>query len=203
MSGKPYYTDHQLISKICLQDTRALGEVYRYMSQHRLFYGQVEYLVTVSFPFNRMDAEDIFQQSFWDLVKRVREMGYRLEIKLSTVLYDIANKLCLKKKRWKKVRENHSEKVKDKFYGQLHTNASVINSDQEYLKRQLGLLVEKTLNQREKTLIMAVHCFNLSLKEYADIMEINYNTVKSLSRNALRKMKADPDAQALKNLYND
>lgn len=201
MFGKSHYTDNQLILKICQLDKRHLGEVYRYMSQHRHYYGQVERLATVSFPFSQMDAEDIFQQSFWDLVKRVREMGLRLTIKLSTVLYDIAIKRCMNKKRNEDRRAAHGDKVKKHL--KLNIATPVIDSDQEYIRQQLMKIMDSILTEREKSLMISLHYFDWTLMDYAKVTNINYNTVKSTSRSAVRKMAADPNIKTLKNYFDD
>ena len=155
-------------------DMDAFGEVYRTASD---FVYNVAYRIIN----NREDAEEVTQDVFVKIYKKLK--SFRFQSSFKTWIYRIAVNTAINscKRRSKKLkgRVNYEEVIKVKPVGGTTREAIDGESNEERLKSMLDML-----NPKQRSCVVLRDIEGLSYKEIAWALKININTVRSRLKRA-------------------
>ena len=165
-----------IIEKIRSQDTRTLTAVYKEI------YPMIEKYV-IDNSGSSDDAQDVFQDALYLLIKKVEDLNFQLTSKLSTFLFGIGKNLWLKKLTKKSI------DAKD-YQADLKID-EMEEEDFERLSRskRMKLCIEK-LGEPCKTIIIQFYFFQTSMQEIATMLNYtNANNAKNQKYKCFMRLK--------------
>lgn len=162
------------IQKAAEGDVAAFEQIYRAFSAF-------VYTIVLKIVHNRADADDITQEVFTTVYKKLKQFQYRASIK--TWMYRIAVNLAIN--RWHQIKKE-ADRTAD--YDPLLVADSVSSDAPAELekgdKQQLIQRLLDRLNPEQKSCIMLREMQGLSYQEIAETLRININTVRSRLKRA-------------------
>lgn len=165
------YSDEELMEMISKLNKSAFTELYERYSKPMLIY------------FKRLlwndheKAEDFVQDLFTKIIQQNQLFDRNRNFK--TWIYAVANNMCKNEYKKQSVRKNTQYYVEDvqHLIADQKKNLTILTQEQDFSR-----LFEKELNlldDKHKEVFELRHIDGLSIKEIADLMEINEGTVKS------------------------
>tara|TARA_R110002096_G_scaffold279708_1_gene473940 strand:- start:140 stop:730 length:591 start_codon:yes stop_codon:yes gene_type:complete len=173
------YSDEELMLLYIKGDRKAFEQIYQR-------YGN--YLVNF---FNRKlwqdkeKAEDFTQELFGKIIDRPKMFDTTKKFK--TWLFTIAANMCKNEYKRVEIRKNTSYDVPDGFEGRSVDDLADVNFDKQSFSESLKMELNK-LKEKHREVFMLRHFEGLSLKEIADVLDINEGTVKSRLHNVTKTL---------------
>lgn len=134
---------------------------------------------------DREKAEDFTQELFGKIIDRP-EM-FNATKKFKTWLFTIAANMCKNEYKRVEIRKNTSYDVPEGFEGRSVDDLADVNYDKKSFAVSLQMELNK-LKDKHKEVFMLRHFEGLSLKEIADVLDINEGTVKSRLHNVTKTL---------------
>ncbi len=178
-------SEQELLSELKLGSSIAFEMLYK---QH---FKMIASLIT-RMGGKREDVEDVFQESLFVLVKKIREPDFKLTAKIGTFLHAVARNTWLKKSQSAPKEINVTMDDIEKF--------TLVNiDDQEHYKEKelmIGIILDKinTLDEDCQNVIRMTFIKKMSHAEVADILGYSLSFIKVKKFRCLgylRKMVAD------------
>ncbi|MEY4521944.1 MAG: hypothetical protein RIT10_1129 [Bacteroidota bacterium] len=179
---RPKYTefsDEQLMLQLSVGQKGAFDELYKRYASLMLSY------------FNRMlwrdreKAEDFMHDLFAKIIKDPTVFDPTKNFK--TWFYSVANNMCKNEYKKMEVRKGTSNGL-DQHYTLSDQSSNVFNEVHDQFFSQAFELSLDELDEKHAVVFKMRHLDGLSIKEIAEIIEINEGTVKSRLFNATKKM---------------
>ena len=152
----------------------AFEEIYRATSDYI-------YTVAVNITGNRADAEEVTQDVFLKVFRRLKDFHFRSSFK--TWIYRITLNSAIsrlrKRAKWRSRESEYSDSIAHKS-GRNTTREAV---DREYNELRVRSMLEM-LNPDQRACIVLRGIEGLSYREIAEVLSININTVRSRLRRA-------------------
>ena len=187
-----HYSDFAIIEGLRLNSDFIIRYVYKE------FFPTIRYLIKNNAGLDE-DAEDIFQESLYIILKKIQEDDFELNSSFLTYLYSISKNLWLQRLKRKRLHEkNQSDLVHF-----LSAPDSGIEIHVEY-EEKYRVFIEQFENLSEECKkLLRLFLGKMSLKEIADEMgyksELYAKTKKYLCKESLRKLvENDPSIRALR-----
>ncbi len=172
-------TDEQLIRLMSKGDERAFDEVYqRYGSK-------LAYYFTRKLKHDKEKGEDFMHDLFAKLIDRPELFDPNRSFK--TWIYSVANNMCINEYKKMAVRSNTNNGISSDL--QISSNSQPI--EEQLNEKNFSSDLEKAMSKLEdkhREVFVMRHIDGLSVKEVAEIMEINEGTVKSRLFYATKKI---------------
>jgi RNA polymerase sigma-70 factor (ECF subfamily) len=169
---KPKYasqSDEELLTAMSKGDKLAFDEIYkRYAGQLRGYFMNMLWR-------DKEKAEDFVHDLFAKLIRNPEYFDVTRSFK--TWLFSVASNMCKNEYKKQEVRKNTSTGIDD--YRTISASSNVMN---EVHDSQFKEAFEESLNkldEKHREVFTLRHFDGLSMKEIAEIMEINEGTVKS------------------------
>lgn len=162
-------SDEELMKALSKGDQRAFDELYK------RFYAQLLGYFKNMLWGNREKAEDMVHDIFAKIIKNPDYFDTNRSFR--TWLFSVASNMCKNEYKKQAVRKNTSIGVDD-----YHTLSSISNVLSEVQDIQFQKAFEENLSKmdvKHREVFALRHLEGLSMKEIADVMEINEGTVKS------------------------
>lgn len=172
-------TDEQLVRLMGKGDERAFDEVYqRYGSK-------LAYYFTRKLKHDKEKGEDFMHDLFAKLIDRPELFDPNRSFK--TWIYSVANNMCINEYKKMAVRSNTNNGISSDL--QVSSNNQPI--EEQLNEKNFSTDLEKAmskLDEKHREVFVMRHMDGLSVKEVAEIMEINEGTVKSRLFYATKKI---------------
>ncbi len=169
---KPKYsslTDEALMIALSKGDKMAFNELYqRYSGQLRGYFMNMLWR-------DKEKAEDFVHDLFAKIIRNPDNFDVNRSFK--TWLFSVASNMCKNEYKKQEVRKNTSNGVED--YRNVSSNNNVLNEVQDVQFKEAFEETLETLDEKHREVFTLRHFDGLSMKEIAEIMEINEGTVKS------------------------
>lgn len=169
---KPKYsslTDEALMIALSKGDKMAFNELYqRYSGQLRGYFMNMLWR-------DKEKAEDFVHDLFAKIIRNPDYFDVNRSFK--TWLFSVASNMCKNEYKKIEVRKNTSNGVED--YRNVSSNNNVLNEVQDIQFKEAFEETLETLDEKHREVFTLRHFDGLSMKEIAEIMEINEGTVKS------------------------
>ncbi len=169
---KPKYnsfTDEELMKALSKGDQRAFDELYK------RFYGQLLGYFKNMLWGDREKAEDMVHDIFAKIIKNPDYFDSNRSFR--TWLFSVASNMCKNEYKKQAVRKNTTTGVED--YRSISSSTNVLSEVQDI---QFQAAFEDNLakmDEKHREVFALRHLEGLSMKEIAEVMEINEGTVKS------------------------
>jgi RNA polymerase sigma-70 factor (ECF subfamily) len=169
---KPKYnslTDEELMKALSKGDQRAFDELYK------RFYAQLLGYFKNMLWGDREKAEDMVHDIFAKIIKNPDYFDTNRSFR--TWLFSVASNMCKNEYKKQAVRKNTSTGVED--YRSISSSTNVL-AEVQYIQFQQAF--EENLakmDEKHREVFALRHLEGLSMKEIAEVMEINEGTVKS------------------------
>ncbi|RPI02686.1 MAG: sigma-70 family RNA polymerase sigma factor [Calditrichaeota bacterium] len=142
---------------------------------------------------NRLDAEDVYQESFLRAFKRLT--GFRFESSFKTWLLSIVVRQSINMRKKRRLRQVLSLNRQEEW----ENEASLLCSDQDEAEqtvktKEMMQLLGKSLNRltdRERAIFCLKNRENLKIREIAELLDCAEGTVKNLLFRACRKLRQE------------
>ena len=186
------YKDRDLVKSYLNGNERALGIL---VQRHK----RRVYTAIYMFVKDTYLAEDLFQDTFIKVVKKLRAGKYKEEGKFLPWVLRIANNLCIDNYRKMKRRPSVVNPEGYDIFEIL--NFSDANAEDKIIKREKAVYVKNLvdrLSPEQKEVVILRHYADLSFKEIAKLTNVSINTSLGRMRYALinmRKMIEDAETQ--------
>lgn len=186
------YEDRDLVKSYLNGNERALGIL---VQRHK----RRVYTAIYMFVKDTYLAEDLFQDTFIKVVKKLRAGKYKEEGKFLPWVLRIANNLCIDNYRKMKRRPSVVNPEGYDIFEIL--NFSDANAEDKIIKREKAVYVKNLvdrLSPEQKEVVILRHYADLSFKEIAKLTNVSINTSLGRMRYALinmRKMIEDAETQ--------
>jgi len=186
-------SDTELVVALRAGDNRAFTQVYR------KGYSLVEALITRNGGISD-DAQDVFQEVLFIVVKRLREPGFSLSCALNTYLYAVARNIWRDRLRGKK----HSVEFKDTLHDFEDPTESETNAKRLFEQRHstVKTLLEQ-LSEKCRDIIMAFYYEKKSMRDISEATGLAEDGIRVQKHRCMSylktKMEAHPDFTHLKN----
>jgi RNA polymerase sigma-70 factor (ECF subfamily) len=170
---KPSYnsmTDESLMQAISSGDKRAFDELYERYSAALL-----RYFLRMLWR-DREKSEDFVHDLFAKIVQKPEYFDPSRSFK--TWVYSVANNMCKNEYKKQEVRKGMSNGL-DNHYSLYDKNANVLNEVQDNFFQEAFQKSLIDLDEKHREAFSLRHLEGLSIKEIADVLEINEGTVKS------------------------
>lgn len=163
-------SDESLMRSISNGDKRAFDELYARYSGPLL-----GYFMRMLWR-DREKSEDFVHDLF---AKIIRKPDYfDLERSFKTWVYSVANNMCKNEYKKQEVRKGMSNGL-DNHYSLFDTSVNVIGEVQDAFFKEAFEESMKKLDDKHREAFALRHIEGLSIKEIADVLEINEGTIKS------------------------
>jgi len=169
---KPKYTslsDEELMKSLSKGNQGAFDELYN------RFYGQLLGYFKNMLWGDREKAEDMVHDIFAKIIKN--PAYFDTDRSFRTWLFSVASNMCKNEYKKQAVRKNTSTGVEE--HRGISSNSNVLSEVQDF---QFQEAFEKSLanmDEKHREVFALRHLDGLSMKEIADVMQINEGTVKS------------------------
>lgn len=169
---KPKYnslTDEELMKALSKGDQRAFDELYK------RFYAQLLGYFKNMLWGDREKAEDMVHDIFAKIIKNPDYFDTNRSFR--TWLFSVASNMCKNEYKKQAVRKNTSTGVED--YRSISSSTNVLAEVQDIQFQQAFEENLSKMDEKHREVFALRHLEGLSMKEIAEIMEINEGTVKS------------------------
>jgi RNA polymerase sigma-70 factor (ECF subfamily) len=169
---KPKYnsfTDEELMKALSKGDQRAFDELYK------RFYGQLLGYFKNMLWGDREKAEDMVHDIFAKIIKNPDYFDSNRSFR--TWLFSVASNMCKNEYKKQAVRKNTSTGVED--YRSISSSTNVLAEVQDIQFQQAFEENLAKMDEKHREVFALRHLEGLSMKEIAEVMEINEGTVKS------------------------
>lgn len=169
---KPKYnslTDEELMKALSKGDQRAFDELYK------RFYAQLLGYFKNMLWGDREKAEDMVHDIFAKIIKNPDYFDTNRSFR--TWLFSVASNMCKNEYKKQAVRKNTSTGVED--YRSISSNTNVLAEVQDIQFQQAFEENLAKMDEKHREVFALRHLEGLSMKEIAEVMEINEGTVKS------------------------
>jgi RNA polymerase sigma-70 factor (ECF subfamily) len=169
---KPKYTslsDEELMKALSKGDQRAFDELYK------RFYGQLLGYFKNMLWGDREKAEDMVHDIFAKIIKNPDY--FDSDRSFRTWLFSVASNMCKNEYKKQAVRKNTSTGVED--YRSISSSTNVLAEVQDIQFQQAFEENLAKMDEKHREVFALRHLEGLSMKEIAEVMEINEGTVKS------------------------
>ncbi|MBU3658612.1 MAG: RNA polymerase sigma factor [Flavobacteriales bacterium] len=169
---KPKYnslTDEELMKALSKGDQRAFDELYK------RFYAQLLGYFKNMLWGDREKAEDMVHDIFAKIIKNPDYFDTNRSFR--TWLFSVASNMCKNEYKKQAVRKNTSTGVED--YRSISSSTNVLAKVQDIQFQQAFEENLSKMDEKHREVFALRHLEGLSMKEIAEIMEINEGTVKS------------------------
>ena len=162
-------TDEALMIALSKGDKMAFNELYqRYSGQLRGYFMNMLWR-------DKEKAEDFVHDLFAKIIRNPDYFDVNRSFK--TWLFSVASNMCKNEYKKIEVRKNTSNGVED--YRNVSSTNNVLNEVQDVQFKEAFEETLETLDEKHREVFTLRHFDGLSMKEIAEIMEINEGTVKS------------------------
>jgi RNA polymerase sigma-70 factor (ECF subfamily) len=162
-------TDEALMIALSKGDKMAFNELYQRYSGQLL-----GYFMNMLWR-DKEKAEDFVHDLFAKIIRNPDYFDVNRSFK--TWLFSVASNMCKNEYKKIEVRKNTSNGVED--YRNVSSNNNVLNEVQDVQFKEAFEETLETLDEKHREVFTLRHFDGLSMKEIAEIMEINEGTVKS------------------------
>lgn len=163
-------TDESLMIAISNGDKRAFDEIYlRYSGPLLGYFMRMLWR-------DREKAEDFVHDLFSKIVNKPESFDVNRSFK--TWFYSVANNMCKNEYKKQEVRKGMTNGL-DRFYTLSDQNTNVLNEVQDNFFQEAFQRSLSDLDDKHKEAFSLRHLDGLSIKEIAEVLEINEGTVKS------------------------
>jgi RNA polymerase sigma-70 factor (ECF subfamily) len=169
---KPKYNsfvDEELMKALSKGDQRAFDELYK------RFYGQLLGYFKNMLWGDREKAEDMVHDIFAKIIKNPDYFDTNRSFR--TWLFSVASNMCKNEYKKQAVRKNTSTGVED--YRSISSSTNVLSEVQDIQFQQAFEENLAKMDEKHREVFALRHLEGLSMKEIAEVMEINEGTVKS------------------------
>ena len=169
---KPKYnslTDEELMKALSKGDQRAFDELYK------RFYAQLLGYFKNMLWGDREKAEDMVHDIFAKIIKNPDYFDTNRSFR--TWLFSVASNMCKNEYKKQAVRKNTSTGVED--YRSISSSTNVLAEVQDIQFQQAFEENQAKMDEKHREVFALRHLEGLSMKEIAEVMEINEGTVKS------------------------
>jgi RNA polymerase sigma-70 factor (ECF subfamily) len=169
---KPKYnsfTDEELMKALSKGDQRAFDELYK------RFYGQLLGYFKNMLWGDREKAEDMVHDIFAKIIKNPDYFDSNRSFR--TWLFSVASNMCKNEYKKQAVRKNTTTGVED--YRSISSSTNVLAEVQDIQFQQAFEENLAKMDEKHREVFALRHLEGLSMKEIAEVMEINEGTVKS------------------------
>jgi RNA polymerase sigma-70 factor (ECF subfamily) len=169
---KPKYTtlsDEELMKSLSKGDQRAFDELYK------RFYAQLLGYFKNMLWGDREKAEDMVHDIFAKIIKNPDYFDTNRSFR--TWLFSVASNMCKNEYKKQAVRKNTSTGVED--YRSISSSTNVLAEVQDNQFQQAFEENLAKMDEKHREVFALRHLEGLSMKEIAEVMEINEGTVKS------------------------
>ena len=169
---KPKYnslTDEELMKALSKGDHRAFDELYK------RFYAQLLGYFKNMLWGDREKAEDMVHDIFAKIIKNPDYFDTNRSFR--TWLFSVASNMCKNEYKKQAVRKNTSTGVED--YRSISSSTNVLAEVQDIQFQQAFEENLAKMDEKRREVFALRHLEGLSMKEIAEVMEINEGTVKS------------------------
>ena len=169
---KPKYnslTDEELMKALSKGDQRAFDELYK------RFYAQLLGYFKNMLWGDREKAEDMVHDIFAKIIKNPDYFDTNRSFR--TWLFSVASNMCKNEYKKQAVRKNTSNGVED--YRSISSSTNVLAEVQDIQFQQAFEENLAKMDEKHREVFALRHLEGLSMKEIAEVMEINEGTVKS------------------------
>ena len=169
---KPKYnslTDEELMKALSKGDQRAFDELYK------RFYAQLLGYFKNMLWGDREKAEDMVHDIFAKIIKNPNYFDTNRSFR--TWLFSVASNMCKNEYKKQAVRKNTSTGVED--YRSISSSTNVLAEVQDIQFQQAFEENLAKMDEKHREVFALRHLEGLSMKEIAEVMEINEGTVKS------------------------
>jgi RNA polymerase sigma-70 factor (ECF subfamily) len=169
---KPKYTslsDEELMKALSKGDQRAFDELYK------RFYAQLLGYFKNMLWGDREKAEDMVHDIFVKIIKNPDYFDTNRSFR--TWLFSVASNMCKNEYKKQAVRKNTSTGVED--YRSISSSTNVLAEVQDIQFQQAFEENLAKMDEKHREVFALRHLEGLSMKEIAEVMEINEGTVKS------------------------
>ena len=172
-------TDEQLVRLMGKGDERAFDEVYQ------RYGAKLAYYFTRKLKHDKEKGEDFMHDLFAKLIDRPELFDPNRSFK--TWIYSVANNMCINEYKKMAVRSNTNNGISSDL--QVSSNSQPI--EEQLNEKNFSSDLEKAmakLEEKHREVFVMRHIDGLSVKEVAEIMDINEGTVKSRLFYATKKI---------------
>ena len=163
-------SDEALMAEIRNGQKRAFDELYnRYASNLRGYFFRMLWK-------DREKAEDFVHDLFAKIITKPEYFDLNRTFK--TWIYSVANNMCKNEYKKQEVRKNTSSGL-DGYYAISDTNVNVFEQVGDSLFKEKYNDCLNDLDDKHKEVFVLRHVEGLSIKEIAEMLEVNEGTVKS------------------------
>lgn len=163
-------TDESLMQAVTNGDKRAFDELYfRYSGPLLGYFMRMLWR-------DREKSEDFVHDLFAKIVNKPELFDVTRSFK--TWFYSVANNMCKNEYKKQEVRKGMTNGL-DRFYTLSDSNANVFNEVQDNFFQEAFQKSMLDLDDKHKEVFSLRHLDGLSIKEIAEVLEINDGTVKS------------------------
>ena len=169
---KPKYnslTDEELMKALSKGDQRAFDELYK------RFYAQLLGYFKNMLWGDREKAEDMVHDIFAKIIKNPDYFDTNRSFR--TWLFSVASNMCKNEYKKQSVRKNTSTGVE--YYRSISSSTNVLAEVQDIQFQQAFEENLAKMDEKHREVFALRHLEGLSMKEIAEVMEINEGTVKS------------------------
>ncbi len=164
------FTDEELMQAISKGDKRAFDELY-----NRYAAALLRYFMRMLWK-DREKSEDFVHDLFAKIVNKPEYFDPTRSFK--TWVYSVANNMCKNEYKKAEVRKGMSNGL-DNHYALSDTSVNVMNEVQDSFFQEAFVKNLAELDDKHKEVFSLRHIEGLSIKEIAEVLEINEGTVKS------------------------
>lgn len=173
------YSDEDLMSFFIKGDRKAFEQIYeRYGNFLVNFFNSKLWQ-------DREKAEDFTQELFGKIIDRPEQFDTTKKFK--TWLFTIASNMCKNEYKRVEIRKNHRNDVPEGFEAKDGKILQDETLDEKTFSDSLELEL-KNLKEKHRDVFVLRHFDGLSMKEIAEILEINEGTVKSRLHHATKTL---------------
>jgi RNA polymerase sigma factor (sigma-70 family) len=164
------FSDEELMQAISKGDKRAFDELY-----NRYAAALMRYFMRMLWK-DREKSEDFIHDLFAKIINKPEYFDPTRSFK--TWVYSVANNMCKNEYKKAEVRKGMSNGL-DNHYALSDTSVNVMNEVQDSFFQEAFVKNLAALDEKHKEAFSLRHIEGLSIKEIAEVLEINEGTVKS------------------------
>lgn len=173
------YSDEDLMSLFIKGDREAFKQIYERYGTFLVNYFNSKLWQ------DREKSEDFTQELFRKLIDR--PAMFDVTKKFKTWLFTIASNMCKNEYKRVEIRKNHRNDLPIGFEAKDCNELQDKTIDKKLFSKSLQFELNK-LNDKHKDVFVLRHFDGLSLKEIAEVLEINEGTVKSRLHHATKSL---------------
>jgi RNA polymerase sigma-70 factor (ECF subfamily) len=175
------YSDEELMSLFIKGDREAFKQIYERYGTFLVNYFNSKLWQ------DREKAEDFTQELFRKIIDR--PAMFDTTKKFKTWLFTIASNMCKNEYKRVEIRKNHRNDLPLGFEASDNSELQDKTLDRKSFSESLQLELDK-LNDKHKDVFVLRHFDGLSMKEIAEVLDINEGTVKSRLHHATKSLAA-------------